>query len=54
MQVKVKDFTLDMLKQMAETLTKGNEIIVKLERGNIVLVETKRVALSKTPISELQ
>ena len=49
-QAKVKDFTMDMIIQICEILNRGNQVEVKRERDNIVIVEIERHALSKNPI----
>ena len=49
-KVKVADFTLEMVQEMCDILNKGNQVEVKRERENIVVVEIGRHALSKNPI----
>lgn len=52
MKVKVKDFNIDMVAKMCDIINKGNEVIVKKERENIIVVEVKRQCVIKNPISE--
>lgn len=52
-KVKVTDFTLEMIKQMCEILNVGqhsHQCLIKVERGNIVIVDIDRHVVSKNPI----
>ena len=43
MAVKVKDLEkIELLSTIADILNKGNEVHIKKERNNVVVVETKR------------
>ena len=49
-QISVKDFSLEMIRQMCESLNKGHTIEVKREReGKIVIVDIARNVISKNP-----
>lgn len=50
--IKVKDFTLEMVQSVCEALNKGDEIHIKKERDNIVIVRERRKVVIKSPISE--
>lgn len=49
-KIKVTDITIDMAKQICDILNRGNQVEVKRERDNIVIVEIDRHALSKNQI----
>ena len=49
-KVKVKDFTMEMVQKMCDIINRGNQLEVKRERDNIVIIEIERHALSKNPI----
>ena len=51
-KIKVADFSLDGLKLMCDILNRGNQVEIKRERENLVIVEIKRTALIKSPIED--
>ena len=50
MQAKVSDFTIEMIMEMTDILNRGNQVEIKRERENIVIVEIYRHAKSKNPV----
>lgn len=50
MKVKTETF-LPVLPRMAEILNKGKPLEIKIEQGNIVIIEIERHATIKTPIN---
>ena len=51
-KLKVKDISLDQLTMICNIINRGNQVEIKRERGNLVVVEIKRTALVKSPIEE--
>jgi hypothetical protein len=52
-EIKVKDFTLEMLAQICNSLNRGHTIEVKREReGKIVIVDIARNVVSKNITTE--
>lgn len=51
-KVKAYDFTQQHLDMMSDILNRGNQVEVKRERDNIVIVEIKRNAIVKSPIED--
>lgn len=51
-KVKPSDFTVNHLNTICDIINHGNQVEVKKERENIVIVEIKRSALVKSPIEE--
>lgn len=49
-KAKVSDFTIETVVQMCDILNRGNQVEVKREKDNIVVVEIDRHAKVKTPI----
>lgn len=49
-KVKVADFTIEMVEQICNAINKGNQVEIKRERDNIVIIEIERHATSKNPI----
>ena len=49
---KVTDFSLDILKTMCEIINRGNQVELKAERENLVVVEIRRKALIKSPVED--
>lgn len=50
-KVKVTDFNIEMIAQICDILNKGNEVHIKREKDNVVIVKQKRECVSKNPIS---
>ena len=51
-KVKVKDITVEMAQQMCDIINRGNQVEIKRERDNIVIIEIERHAVSKNPIEQ--
>lgn len=51
-KVKVLDFDIETVRTMCDILNRGNQVEVKRERDNLVVVEIKRTALVKSPIKD--
>lgn len=51
-KLKTKDFSLNHLELICEIINRGNQVEIKKERENIVIVEIKRTALIKSPIED--
>lgn len=52
-EIKVKDFTLEMLTQICNSLNRGHTIEIKREReGKIVIVDIARNVVSKNVTTE--
>lgn len=51
-KLKVKDITLENLTTICNIVNRGNQVEIKRERENLVIVEIKRTALEKSPITE--
>jgi len=49
---KVSDFTPHALELMCDIINRGNQVEVKRERDNLVVIEIKRTALVKSPIED--
>lgn len=49
---KPSDFASPMIEQICEILNKGNEVHIKREKDNIVIVKVKRECISKNEIKE--
>lgn len=52
MQVKVTDITLQMVKEVCNIINRGNEVTIKKERDNVVVVEIERHAVIKNTIEQ--
>lgn len=50
-KIKTQDITPIMVEQICDILNKGNEVHIKKERENVVIVKVKRECVSKNPIS---
>lgn len=52
--MKISPLTLNQsdIQAITNILNRGNECLIKKERENIVIVETKRTAIVKKPIIE--
>lgn len=49
---KPSDFSPQALEIMCDIINRGNQVEVKRERDNLVVVEIKRTALIKSPIKD--
>ena len=51
-KVKNSDFSNDMIVEICEILNKGNEVHIKREKENVVIVKVKRECISKNEIKD--
>ena len=50
MKLKTTDFSAEHLSLICDIINRGNQVEIKKERENIVIVEIRRSALIKSPI----
>ena len=50
MKLKTTDFSAEHLNLICDIINRGNQVEIKKERENIVIVEIRRTALVKSPI----
>ena len=53
MKLKTTDFSADHLNLICDIINRGNQVEIKKERENIVIVEIRRTALVKSPIDQV-